>query len=101
MLNRLSFVMMLIACLPAQFWGQTGAMYPPYWPCNDFDADDQMPHRFSPWTPDCPGDDESIVIVTAVLNSASLTALPAAPESWITLTGSNLADTSISASTLT
>jgi uncharacterized protein (TIGR03437 family) len=101
MLNRLSPVMMLIACLPAQFWGQTGASYPPYWPCNDFDADDQG-KRFSPWTPDCPGDesDEPTVIVTAVLNSASLTALPAAPESWITLTGSNLADTSISASTL-
>ena len=78
MLNRLSPVMMLIACLPAQFWGQTGASYPPYWPCNDFDADDQG-KRFSPWTPDCPGDesDEPTVIVTAVLNSASLTALPA------------------------
>jgi len=105
--NRLSPVTMLIACLPAQFWGQTGEMYPPYWPCNDFDANDRMGDGFSggyhgapPWTPDCPGD-QSTVIVTAVLNSASLTALPAAPESWITLTGSNLADTSISASTLT
>jgi len=105
--NRLSPIMMLIACLPAQFWGQTGEMYPPYWPCNDFDANDRMGDGFSggyhgapPWTRDCPGD-QSTVIVTAVLNSASLTALPTAPESWITLTGSNLADTSISASTLT
>ena len=42
MSNRLSPIMMLIACLPAQFWGQTGETYPPYWPCNDFDADDRM-----------------------------------------------------------
>ena len=50
----------------------------------------------SEWPPLDPcGGDRPIVVVTAFLNSASLTALPAAPGSWITLTGFNLADTPI------